>query len=46
MELELVDGPAIAPGRWRLANGFRLGRADGSEIELSDISVSRRHVVF
>lgn len=43
-ELERVDGPALAHQRWRIAHPFRIGRAEGNELELPEPSISRRHV--
>lgn len=44
LELERIEGPMLATGRWRIAHPFRIGRAEGNEIELSEPSISRRHV--
>lgn len=43
LELEKIEGPALAARRWRLADRFRIGRADGNELELPEPSISRRH---
>ena len=44
IELERLDGPALAQERWRIAHPFRIGRAEGNELELPETSISRRHV--
>jgi serine phosphatase RsbU (regulator of sigma subunit) len=46
LELQLVDGPALARQRWRLVHPFRIGRAAGSELDLLEPSISRRHAVI
>ncbi|HET6546006.1 MAG TPA: SpoIIE family protein phosphatase [Rhodanobacteraceae bacterium] len=46
LELELLDGPALAQRRWRLVDPFRIGRAAGSELDLLEPSVSRRHALI
>jgi phosphoserine phosphatase RsbU/P len=43
LELEQIGGPTLAAQRWRVSEPFRLGRADGNELELPDPGVSRRH---
>jgi sigma-B regulation protein RsbU (phosphoserine phosphatase) len=43
LELERIEGPPLAGTRWRIANPFRIGRADGNELELPEPSISRRH---
>ncbi|MEO8012484.1 MAG: FHA domain-containing protein, partial [Dokdonella sp.] len=44
LELERIEGPSLGAGRWRIAHPFRIGRAEGNELELSEPSISRRHV--
>ncbi|MGA9421761.1 MAG: FHA domain-containing protein, partial [Rhodanobacteraceae bacterium] len=46
LELELLDGPTLPQQRWRLVNPFRIGRAAGSELDLLEPSISRRHAVI
>lgn len=43
LELEQIDGPELDARRWRMSSPFRIGRADGNELELPDPSVSRHH---
>ena len=43
LELERVDGPALAQVRWRVAHPFRIGRAEGNELELPETTISRWH---
>lgn len=43
LELERIEGPPLAAKRWRLTARFRIGRADGNELELPEPSISRRH---
>lgn len=45
-ELELLDGPALPQRRWRIVHGFRIGRAETSQLELSELSVSRQHAAI
>ncbi len=45
-ELELVDGPALPHTHWRVADEFRIGRAETCQIELSEPSVSRQHATI
>ncbi len=42
-ELECLDGPALAQARWRVAHPFRIGRAEGNELELPETTISRWH---
>ncbi len=46
IELERLEGPALAHERWRVAHPFRIGRAEGNELELPEASISRRHVTI
>jgi phosphoserine phosphatase RsbU/P len=46
LELEQIDGPTLSAQRWRVSQPFRLGRADGNELELPDPGVSRRHAAI
>jgi len=43
MEIELIEGPPLPRQRWRLVDGLRIGRADSSQIELPEPSISRQH---
>ncbi len=43
LELMRVEGPPLAASRWRVVGTFRIGRADGSDLELPDPAISRRH---
>ena len=46
IELERLEGPALAHERWRVAHPFRIGRAEGNELLLPEASISRRHVAI
>ncbi|MEP7043388.1 MAG: SpoIIE family protein phosphatase [Dokdonella sp.] len=46
LELELVSGPALPRDRWRVVDGFRIGRAETCQLELAEPSVSRQHAVI
>ena len=43
IELEQIDGPRMKAQRWTLASPFRIGRAEGNDLELADPGISRRH---
>ncbi|MBN8481351.1 MAG: SpoIIE family protein phosphatase [Xanthomonadales bacterium] len=43
LELERLAGPALAQARWRVAHPFRIGRAEGNELELPETTISRWH---
>jgi sigma-B regulation protein RsbU (phosphoserine phosphatase) len=43
LELVKLEGPTLARSRWRIGAVFRIGRADGSDLELPDPAISRRH---
>jgi len=45
-ELEWVDGPALPQQRWRVADEFRIGRAETCQLELAEPSVSRQHALI
>jgi len=46
IEIERLEGPALAHERWRVAHPFRMGRAEGNELELPETSISRWHAVI
>jgi phosphoserine phosphatase RsbU/P len=46
LELEQINGPTLSAKRWRVSEPFRLGRADGNELELPDPGISRRHAAI
>lgn len=46
LHLEVIEGPGLDRQRWHLHDGFRLGRAEGSAVELADLAVSREHALI
>ena len=46
IEIERLEGPALAQERWRVAHPFRIGRAEGNELELPETSISRWHAAI
>lgn len=46
IEIERLEGPALAHERWRVAHPFRIGRAEGNELELPETSISRWHAAI
>jgi serine phosphatase RsbU (regulator of sigma subunit) len=46
LELELLEGPSLAHGRWPLAGPFTIGRAAGSALSLPDPRISREHALI
>ena len=46
IEIERLEGPALAHERWRIAHPFRIGRAEGNELELPETSISRWHAAI
>ncbi len=43
VELEQIDGPLMKAHRWSVASPFRIGRAEGNDLELLDPGISRHH---
>ena len=43
LELEQIDGPGLPHHRWSMGQLFRIGRAEGNDLELADPGISRRH---